>query len=237
MVTSGKGGCGKSTVSAMLGDALANEEKRVLLLDTDAGLRTLDLMLGIPDRAVFDLADLLCGRCSAAQAILPSAFNPQLSVIPAPYDHLFRPEPRLFSALVEQLKAEYDFLLIDTPAGLGSTLQAVAGVCDCALLVVTPDPVCVRDAARLSSLLEDVLPLRLIINRVPTRLRNLAVPDLDFVIDQAQVQLLGVVPEDADIYACTNNGQALPAGNRSGRCAFENIADRILGWEVSLLLG
>lgn len=235
-VTSGKGGCGKSTICVLLGDALAREGKRVLLLETDAGLRALDLLLGVPDRAVFDLADLLCGRCRLEQAAVPSAFNPRLLVIPAPYDHRFLPDPKAFAALVDRLRQGFDFLFIDTPAGLGSMLSAVAGACDCALLAVTPDPVCVRDAARVSSVLDGLIPMRLIINRIPARRRSLAVPDLDFVIDQTGVQLLGVVPEDPDIYACTCAGTALPADNRCGRRAFENIAGRLLGREVDLLL-
>lgn len=235
VITSGKGGAGKSTVTAGLGSALARLGNKVLLLDGDAGLRSLDLMLGIGGNAVYDMSDIFAGNCEPIRAIYPSPVCPNVFVIPAPVhlDKMCSPDD--MKRLCSGFTRYYDHVLIDCPAGIGHGFKCAVAAAARALVVTTPDMVCARDAQVVGQLLEDrQVPSRLIINR----LRSVAVmrgkmPDIDEIIDTAGLQLLGVIPEDETVAVANANGRPLPLSCNASIC-FTNIARRYLGEEIPL---
>lgn len=237
VVTSGKGGVGKSSVCVMTGLALARMGKRVLLLEMDSGLRGLDIMLGVEDQTVFDLADVLEGRCEPIKAMTRPQLVQKLALIPAPYDPVFTPDKKDLIRLTKGLSHYFDFVLVDTPAGLGANFEVCVQVADRALLVVTPDPICVRDAGRVADLLYErgLENVGLLINKVglnQTRSRRI-LPDLDVVIDSTGVQLLGVIPYEEKVHRGLATGSDLGQGMLAGR-AFQNIAARLCGQYVDL---
>ena len=236
MITSGKGGVGKSTVCAGVSYYLARENKRVLVMEMDSGLRCLDIMLGVEGETVHDISDVLCGRCEPIKAIYTSPLSKMLSVMPA----TLRPEAEysqeLFDKLCRGLSNYYDYILIETPAGFGRTLCDIAAVCDAALLVVTPDPISLRDAKILSDYLDDrgLVRQRILVNKVKTVHGRLEVlPDLDTVIDTVLEPLLGVIPYEPELVRLMSAGRPVPADCAAGR-ALRNIAKRICGEFVEL---
>ncbi|MCI8497649.1 MAG: septum site-determining protein MinD, partial [Clostridiales bacterium] len=209
VVASGKGGSGKSTICAGTGAALARRGQHVLLIDADAGLCSLDLMLGVTDRLVYHLGDILAGRCEPVRAIHPVEACPGLEVLTAPpADHEDMTEENL-TRLCRGLAHYYDFILIDAPAGIDRGLSLASAPADAALLVVTPDPICVRSAEKAAKILkEKELSCRLVINRYRRRvLKGRMVEDLDEVIDKTALQLIGVVPEDERLAVCAARGE------------------------------
>ncbi|MFQ9871987.1 MAG: P-loop NTPase [Oscillospiraceae bacterium] len=236
MITSGKGGVGKSSACVLLGAALGRLGKKVLVLELDSGLRSLDLMMGLQDQVTYDIQDVLLGRCEPIRAIFSCEYCANLFLMPATsvLDAGIAQEDIV--RLCRGLSGYFDFVLLDSPAGVGATFEAAARACSQAILVVTPDPVSVRDGAIVSGLLEelDVGRQRLIINRVRTNLEKLSlVPDLDRVIDTVGVQLLGVVPDSDLLLRAIAGGKALPEKSLPGR-VYQNIARRILGKYVKL---
>lgn len=235
VVTSGKGGAGKSTVSAGLGCALASAGARVLLIDGDAGLRSLDLMLGIGQQIVYDLSDVAAGNCEPESAIYSSEICPRLSLLPAPTkldDLCGAPDIR---DICRKVSDRYDFILIDCPAGTGAGFLAAVEAADRALVVTTPDAVCARDAGVVGDMLwERQIPARLIINRLRvTPVLQGKMPDIDTVIDTAKIQLIGVIPEDEHITVAGANGLPLPDRGIAVTC-FDNIARRLCGEDIPL---
>lgn len=235
-ITSGKGGAGKSTVTALVGAALAQQGQRVLLLELDVALRSLDIMLGLDKTIVYDLSDILTGRCPPIKAIYPCHDLTNLHLIAAPG----RPGVQLSKdeliRLVGQLKSCYDFILLDSPAGVGSGFSLGGAVADEAVVVVTPDPVCIRDGRVASDLLDDYGLSRqfLVINRMGrTRKAKKLGCKLDSAIDSVGVQLLGVVPEDEVVHLSLGTGRMLFTNTRA-RMACENIAGRLLGRRIPL---
>ena len=235
VVTSGKGGAGKSTVTAGLGCALARLGRKALLVDGDAGLRSLDLMLGIGGNAVYDMADIFAGNCEPIRAIYPSPTCPNVFVMPAPVSLDQLASPRDMARLCRGLSRYYDDVLIDSPAGIGRSFEtAVAGAAQ-AFVVTTPDMVCARDAQIVSHLLSGKnIPARLIINRLrPAPVLAGKMPDVDEIIDTAGLQLIGILPEDEAVAVANANGRPLPSHCHAAAC-FENIARRYLGESVPL---
>ena len=235
VVTSGKGGAGKSTVTAGLGYALSRLAGRVLLIDADAGLRSLDLMLGVGGTAMYDLADVFAGHCDPMKAIYPSPVFQNVFVLPAPVfmeDMCTGDEMR---RLCLDLSQHYDQIIIDCPAGLGKGFETAVAAADRALVVSTPDMVCARDAQIIARLLEEKgVPSHLIINRLrPNKVINGSMPDVDEIIDTAGIQLLGVIPEDEEVAVANANGRPLPAACNAAVC-FTNIAKRYMGDSVPL---
>lgn len=235
VVTSGKGGAGKSTVTAGLGYALSRLTSRVLLIDADAGLRSLDLMLGVGGNTMYDLADVFAGNCEPVRAIYPSPVFQNVFVLPAPIlmeDMCTAEEMR---SLCRGLSDHYDQIIIDCPAGLGKGFETAVAAADRALVVSTPDMVCARDAQIISRLLEERgVPSHLIINRLrPGKVINGSMPDVDEIIDTAGIQLLGVIPEDEEVAVANANGRPLPAACNAAVC-FANIAKRYMGDSVPL---
>lgn len=209
-VTSGKGGVGKSTMTVSLGIAAAAAGSRVLLIELDAGLRGMDIMLGISDKIVYDLGDLLEGRCNISSAIIPSPNVSGLYAILAPVSLTGPILMQDMQLLIDGLRAYFDLIILDTPAGLGKGVRFTCEVSDLALIIVTPDPVCIRDGNQVvrEMLSRDFTSHRLIINRVNRRfIRRQVVRDLDEVIDGVGSQLIGVVPEDPEVTLFSSQGR------------------------------
>ena len=233
MVASGKGGTGKSTVSVLLGARLAAHGRKVLLIELDSGLRSVDIIAGVYGKTVYDIEDVLCGRCEGAKAVVESALYKGLSVISAPYEGgAIRPEA--LRLLIKAMAPFFEFIILDTAAGMGAPFAAASGVCDAALLVLTPDQVALRDGRIVADRLvaDGCRSLRLVMNRVSHRSFGEAVRDLDECIDTVAVQLIAVIPE-SEALAAAAGGSALEAGSLAFAAA-DNLARRVLGEQVPL---
>jgi septum site-determining protein MinD len=239
-ITSGKGGVGKTTTTANLGTALALLGKKVVVVDADIGLRNLDVVMGLENRIVYDIVDVVEGRCRIRQALIKDKRFPDLYLLPAAQTRdKSAVNPAQMRLLCDHLKAEFDFVLIDCPAGIEQGFKnAIAGA-DQAVIVTTPEVSAVRDADRVIGLVEaaQLPPPRLIINRIrPELVRRKEMLSQDDVIDVLRVDLLGIVPDDETIVIATNRGEAavLDRLSRAGQ-AYSNIARRLNGEDVPFL--
>jgi Septum formation inhibitor-activating ATPase len=233
VITSGKGGVGKSTVTVGLGRALARRGHRVLMLDCDAGLRSLDHMTGVGKELVYDVADVVHARCAPIDAIYPCKdAEESLFLMPAPAFIDNRIYPEVMGRFVPFLKEYYDYVLIDSPAGVGVGFQAATCAADRALIVCSPDPICIKSASAVRDALQktDVAEQHLIINRLneDSFYTSEAYEDLDAVIDGAGVQLIGVVHEDFSMVKAFFKGTSPPPESK-GMMAMERIAGRFEG--------
>jgi septum site-determining protein MinD len=237
VITSGKGGAGKSTVTAGLGAALAARGRRVLLIDGDAGLGCLDHMLGVSERRVFDIADVVSGAAEPDKAVYVSSFSPNLFLLPAPETEEDVVSPDIMRELVSTFSRYYDHVLIDSPAGVGQGFLSAVASARRAMLVTTPDPVCLRDVAQTRRHLEEVgvTQQRLIVNRFhcATFRAQGYYRDLDQVIDAAGVRLIAVVPDDPQLAAATANARPAPEKSPGGM-ALARLAARLEGVRVPL---
>ncbi len=237
VVTSGKGGVGKSTVALGMGRALAQKGRRVLLVDCDAGLRSLDRMTGAEENLVFDISDVVFGRCAPAEAIYPCGEGEGLFLLPAPSAGENMIRPAVMRKLVPLLKRYYDYVFLDSPAGVGGGFRSAACAADRALVVCSPDPVCVRNAVAAKELLIKlgIEDKRLVINRFNGPLFGAtgAYNDLDGVIDAAGVRLFGVVPDDTLLAAAFLRGKRAPAAS-SAMKALCRMAGRLEGEAVPI---
>lgn len=242
VITSGKGGVGKTTASANLGVALAGTGASVALVDMDIGLRNLDILMGLENRVVYNLVDVVEERCKLRQALVKDKRHPNLSLLPAAQT---RDKTAVTADQMRELCGElrkiFDFVLIDSPAGIETGFQnAVAGA-DEAVVVTTPEMSAVRDADRIIGLLEarkdEIEQYRLVVNRYrPNMVQTNDMMSVDDVLDILSVELLGIVPEDEEIIISTNKGEPVSGTDniRSG-LAFRNIARRLRGEEVPLM--
>jgi septum site-determining protein MinD len=237
VITSGKGGVGKSTVSAGLGYSLARRGKRVLLVDGDAGLRSLDRILGVDEQLVFDISDIISGNCEPIRAIYPCGQSAGLFLLPAPSREEKIVSPILMKRLVPILAQYYDHVLIDCPAGIGKGFESAVAAADRALVVTTLDPVCLRDSDKVRGLLnrQGVAELRLVINRFNyNAFKKLNYfKDLDSVIDSAGIRLIAVIPEDVQIASAAANAVPYPQKS-AGTLALSRLAARLEGERVPL---
>lgn len=239
VVTSGKGGVGKTTTTANVGTGLAKLEKKVVLIDTDIGLRNLDVVMGLENRIVYNLVDVIEGSCKINQAfikvkgynnfyLLPSAQTRDKTAV----------TPEQMKKLTDQLKEEFDYVIIDCPAGIEQGFHnAIAGA-DRALVVTTPEVSAVRDADRIIGLLEanEVKNIHLIVNRL--RMDMVKRGDMmssDDVVEILSIPLIGVVPDDENIVVSTNQGNPLVGNNTLAGKAYMNICKRVTGEDVPLL--
>ncbi len=237
VITSGKGGVGKSTVTSCLGMALANRGRRVLLIDIDAGLGSLDYMLGVSQELVYDIADVVSGDCSIMKAIYRCGQFQGLYLLPAPRQIQDELSPSVMKQLVSVLSEYYDHILLDCPAGIGNGFQASVCCASRALLVSNPNPISLMDIQKVRSLLtnQEIEQMRLVINRFDQKTfqRTRLYDDLDQVIDETGVQLLAVIPEDCEMVASLVRGK-VPDRNDPAMKAFERLAARMEGRRVPL---
>ena len=240
VVTSGKGGVGKTTTSANIGTALNLLGKKVVLLDADIGLRNLDVVMGLENRIVYDLVDVVEGRCRIKQALIKDKRYEGLYLLPAAQTRdKDAVSPEQMKKLCDTLKEDFDYIIVDCPAGIEQGFKnAVAGA-DRALVVRTPEVSAVRDADRIIGLLEanGISNIQLIINRVRMNMvKRGDMMAMDDVVEILAINLLGVVPDDENIVITTNRGEpAVSDKNALAGKAFRNIADRIEGNEVPFL--
>ncbi|MGL4345893.1 MAG: septum site-determining protein MinD [Cellulosilyticaceae bacterium] len=240
VVTSGKGGVGKTTTSANIGTALNLLGKKVVLLDADIGLRNLDVVMGLENRIVYDLVDVVEGRCRLKQALIKDKRYEGLFLLPAAQTRdKDAVSPEQMKKLCESLKEDFDYVIVDCPAGIEQGFKnAVAGA-DSAVVVTTPEVSAVRDADRIIGLLEanGVSKSKLIINRVRMNMvKRGDMMAMEDVVEILAIDLLGVVPDDEAIVITTNKGEPAVSDHQSlaGK-AFRNIANRIEGKEVPFL--
>jgi len=238
VITSGKGGVGKTTATANLGLGLARHERKVVLVDGDIGLRNLDIIMGLENRIVYHLVDVVRGRCQVRQALVKDKRFPHLALLPASQvDQKEAISPEQMRELAAQLKEEFDYVLIDCPAGIEQGFRnAVAGA-DEAIVITTPDVSPVRDADRVIGLLQHSLgDPQLIINRMSTQMvqRGDMLGQQD-VLDILAVNLLGIVPEDEEVVVAGNRGAPVVLNDKSqSGQAYARIVRRILGEDVPI---
>ncbi|MFD0871223.1 MULTISPECIES: septum site-determining protein MinD [Paenibacillus] len=240
VVTSGKGGVGKTTTSANVGTALALQGKKVCMVDTDIGLRNLDVVMGLENRIIYDLVDVAAGRCRLKQALIKDKRFEELYLLPAAQTsdkHSVTPEN--VRDIVLELKKDFDFVIIDCPAGIEQGFKnAVAGA-DKAIVVTTPENAAVRDADRIIGLLEkeNVESPKLIINRIKgSMVKKGEMLDIDEICSILAIDLLGIVPDDEQVIKAANSGEPTVMNPDSrAALAYRNIARRILGDTVPLI--
>ncbi len=240
VITSGKGGVGKTTTSANLGTGLAMMGYKVVLIDADIGLRNLDLLMGLENRIVYDIVDVVDGFCRVKQALIKDKRYDTLYLLPAAQtkdkDAVTAEQMK---KLCEELKEEFDYIVVDSPAGIEQGFKnAIAGA-DRAIIVTTPEVSAVRDADRIIGLLEanELKNPKLILNRIRQDMVNRGdMLNLDDVQEILAIDILGIVPDDENIVISTNKGEpAVIEGTSLAGKAYRNIANRITGKEVPLL--
>ena len=238
-ITSGKGGVGKTTTTANIGTALALQGKRVAVVDSDIGLRNLDAVLGLENRIVYDLVDVVEGQCRLRQALIKDKRLPELHLLPAAQT---RDKNAVNSVqmeqLCQQLRAEFDFVVIDSPAGIEQGFRNAIVGADEIIIVANPEMASVRDADRIIGLVEAAgkPEPRLILNRLRSEMvKRGDMMDVADVLEVLGIDLLGIVPEDEMIIVATNKGEPIVYDKRSraGR-SFLNAAQRIMGEEIPL---
>ena len=240
VITSGKGGVGKTTTSANLGAGLALQGKKVVLVDADIGLRNLDVVMGLENRIVFDIIDVIEGNCRIKQALIKDKRYPTLHLLPAAQtkdkDAI---TPEQMKKLCEQLREDFDYIILDCPAGIEQGFKnAIAGA-DKAIVVTTPEVSAVRDADRIIGLLEaaEVREPMLVLNRIKVNMvKRGEMMALEDVTEILAIDVLGVVPDDEGIVISTNRGEPCVADENSfAGQAFRDIVRRMLGETVPLM--
>ncbi len=239
VVASGKGGTGKTTVSTSLALALVRKNNRVLIIDCDSGMRGTDLMLGVTDRLVYDVSDVICGTCTYEDALYECTNARGLFTLAAPISAEDEISPQVMKQFVNEHKNEYDYVIIDAPAGVGSGFETAAIAADRALIVVNTEPISIRGGINIRDrlLAMGIEDMRLIINRFDKErfLLNRLYEDLDQVIDTVGVQLIALIPEDMRINALAQRG-ALATNWASSSVIFDSIVQRLQGHNIPLAI-
>ncbi|WP_027107626.1 septum site-determining protein MinD [Lacticigenium naphthae] len=241
VITSGKGGVGKTTSTANIGTALALQGKKVCLVDMDIGLRNLDVVLGLENRIIYDIVDVVEERAKLHQAIIKDKrFNDHLYLLPAAQnaDKSAVNEQQMID-LVGELKSDYDYILIDCPAGIEQGFKNSIAAADEAILITTPEISAIRDADRIIGLIEktDIIGPKLIINRIrKNMMQSGEVMDVDEITRHLSVDLLGIIFDDDNVVRSSNQGNPVVLNpDNSASQAYRNIARRILGETVPLM--
>ena len=239
-VVSGKGGTGKTSLTAGVGAALALAGKRVLCVDCDIGLRNLDLALGLTDRALMDFSDVAQGRCSLHAAVVDHPRLSNLFLLTAPIRSRGRPVTEdQMKALLTEIRKQFDYCLLDAPAGLGTGFLLATTAADRCVVVTTADASSLRDAQHTVKELSYIRPgtLHLVVNRVRKKMLRSMHATIDDAIDQAGLPLIGVVPEDDTLPLALNQGTPLLLAGSQGPAAsaYRNIATRLQGGRAPLL--
>lgn len=239
-LTSGKGGVGKTTATANLAVALAELDQKVVCIDGDIGLRNLDVVLGLENRIVYDLVDVVEGRCRLKQAMIKDKRNENLHLIPAAQTrdkNAINPSDMI--RVCDELRPDADWILIDSPAGIERGFRNAIAPADLVVVVTNPEVSAVRDADRVIGITEaeEKGPAKLLLNRFNYNLvKHGDMLGAEDVMDLLAIPLVGIVPEDESVIISTNKGQpvAFDSKSRAGT-AFQNIARRLLGEDVPLM--
>lgn len=242
VITSGKGGVGKTTTTANIGAGLAALGKRVALVDADIGLRNLDIFMGLENRIVYNIVDVVTGQADLTKALVrDKRFEDSLFLLPAAQTKDKNAvSTSQMRSLVNQLKNDFDFVLLDCPAGIEQGFQNAMAGADEAVVVVNPEVPSVRDADRVIGLLEanEIKTNHLVVNRLrPEMVKRGEMLEIKDVVDLLSIKLLGVVPEDERIVMSTNRGEptVLDQSSRAG-AAYRDICRRLLGEDVAMTI-
>lgn len=240
VITSGKGGVGKTTTTANIGTGLAMLGNKVCVVDTDIGLRNLDVVMGLENRIVYDLVDVVEGNCRLKQGLIRDKRYDGLYLLPAAQTKdKTAVSPEQMVKLINQLKEEFDYIIIDSPAGIEQGFKNSIAGADEAYIVTTPEISAVRDADRVIGLLEaqGINNPKLIINRIRyDMVKRGDMMNIEDIVDILAIDLLGIIPDDEAIVISTNKGEPVVAEEKPlAARAYRNICDRITGKEVELL--
>lgn len=241
VITSGKGGVGKTTITANLGTAIAQLGKKVCLIDADFGLRNLDLLLGLEQRVVYTIIDALSGECTLEKAIVKDKRTEGLHLLPAAQNRTKDAiTPEQMKEVIEQLSPNFDYIFVDCPAGIEMGFRNAIAAAQEALIVTTPEVAAVRDADRVVGLLEseNMSKIRLIVNRLrPEMVKMDEMLSVEDILDLLVVPLIGIVPDDKKIITSSNKGEPLVLSTEDSLpgMAIKNIARRVNGADVPFL--
>lgn len=239
VVTSGKGGVGKTTSTANIGAGLARLGKKVVLVDTDIGLRNLDVVMGLENRIIYNLVDVIEGNCRVRQALIKDRHYPNLCLLPSAQTRdKSAVSPEQMIKLVDSLKAVFDYIILDCPAGIEQGFRNAIAPAGRAIVVTTPEVSAIRDADRIIGLLESngIRKTDLIVNRIRMDMvRRGEMMSVEDVIDILAVNLLGAVPDEEDVVIASNHGEPVVGSDTLSGQAYLNIARRIDGETVPLL--
>ena len=240
VITSGKGGVGKTTTTANIGSALAMRGNKVVVIDTDIGLRNLDIIMGLENRIVYDLVNVIEGKCKLRQAMIRDKHNYELYLIPAAQSREKNCiEPEQLAELCRELESEFDYVIIDCPAGIEQGFKNAISAAKEAIIVTTPEVSAIRDADRVVGLLEasELHQPRLIINRISSEMvKRGDMMDKNDIVELLAVEVLGLVPVDDRLIIAANRGTPAVHDKKSpAGAAFLRIAARIAGDEVPLM--
>ena len=233
-----KGGVGKTTSTANIGAGLAAADKKTILIDTDIGLRNLDVIMGLENRIVYHLVDIIEGGCRIKQALIRDKRYPNLFLLPSAQTRdKTSVSPEQMKKLIEQLRDDFDYILIDCPAGIERGFyNAIAGA-DRALIVTTPEVSAIRDADRITGLLEasHIKNINLIINRIRfDMVRRGDMMSIEDIVDILSLDLIGVIPDDEQVVIATNQGEPIVGSDSLSGRAYSNVCRRILGEEIPI---
>lgn len=237
-ITSGKGGVGKTTATANIAAALAARSQKVVCIDADIGLRNLDVVMGLENRIVYDLVDVVEGRCRLRQALIRDKRLPELYLIPAAQTRdKSAVSPSDMIRLADELRSEFDWILVDSPAGIERGFRNAIAPANIVLVITNPEVSAVRDADRIIGMVEaeEKGPAQLIINRIkPDMVRRGEMLSIEDVVELLAIEVIGLVPDDEQVITSTNRGTpiSLDSKSRTGM-AFVDIARRLMGESVA----